>query len=131
MAIPGAIGQLIIIGPKAIKDEERIKRHPVEMGDPDYGEVQEARSASVDKRFVMVQAMVDCNSVVERTSGPGPLQNYHYEITREYRFIYGVGLPDQKVIRFKHKKTVWKDGRLYSDFHETDYVDQSPDYTDP
>jgi hypothetical protein len=87
------------LGKDVGKGNFRIREHPLEKGDPDFGTEDTAarRTALIESQMVLTR--VDVTTTVDK----GPVERYvgFYTtseiITREYSYSYGVGTPGQKV----------------------------------
>ena len=78
----------------AAANADRVRDHPLEMGDPDSGTVKFRMERPVDSRNVMTRVDVTVVVRVENEILPAGTTTI---IEREYAYTYGAGLPNQRV----------------------------------
>jgi hypothetical protein len=126
---PGlAIGQNLV---SAYKDIKRVNAHPLEMGDPDWGDTKVANTAEIPADYVM-RSVDKVYIIYQHQPKPGPMSTvWPKEIERSYTYTYGPGAPNQKVRVTTHKSVRHDGGRVDGPFDETITVDQPSSYIDP
>lgn len=110
---------------------ERVRLHPCEEDDPDFGDVTAARSLDIVSTFILIGAAI--NRVYKRYPPEiqGVERRIRIEIARRYQFTYGPGTSGQKVLVVRNEMMIDPKGAVTSLRPQRSYVDQPPSYVDP
>jgi hypothetical protein len=110
---------------------ERVRRHPCEEGDPDFGDVVTTRSLDVVGTFILIGAAI--NRIYKRypPEFQGPERRTRIDIVRRYQFTYGPGTSGQKTLVVRNEMMIDPKGAVTSLPQQRFYADQPPSYVDP